>query len=487
MRTLRATAQLDDAPHIIAGVRHSRRTTALIVADAPDAIPAFAVAEATAADIDAAAHATTEGFRLWRRTPGPQRAAVLHRAAAEFALMAEEVAQVLVLETGKPLAQARSEVKRACGALVENANHAATATGLVLDDQSCAVWGVELSEPRGPSLIVSPWNMPVQLAAIKVGGALAAGCSVVIKPSPFAPASVDYLHAAFERAQLPTGCLSVIQGGSQTVKKLVEHPAIKIVSLTGNDTTGREIMSIAARAPKKVILELGGKSANIVLADADLDAATRGIIAGFVRNQGAACTTASRVLVAAEVVDEVTERVLDAAGAVVVGDPYDDVDMGAIRHKALYDHLQECLTRVAERGGKVIGGEPVGVPGRTGYFMRPAVILNLSNDDPIARNELFGPIAAIIPVSGVDEAVRISNDSHFGLAAGIWSRDLPTLQHVWEELEVGTVYVNSYNRIDGIPLATEGRGASGFGVENGAAGVAEFRCTKSVHLPRLFP
>ena len=482
-----AALGLREAAHVVGGRRRTGNGAATVVLDAPDALPAFALAGATGADIDDAVDAATRAFAIWRRTPAPQRAAVLHRAADNLLAVADELAHVLVEETGKPLAHARGEVKRAAGALTDSAAHAATLSGRALTEQSALVWGLELREPRGPSLVVGAWNMPVQLAAIKAGAALAAGCSVVLKPSPLAPASAHFLHDALVGAGLAPGCLSIVQGGGDTAKALAAHPGIKVVSLTGCDETGREIMRVAADAPKKVILELGGKSANIVFADANIGRAVDGIVAGFVRNQGAACTAAGRVLVEVSAFDEVVSRVIEQIGAVVVGDPYADVEMGAIRHADLYRRLQDVLGDTARHGGDVTGGDPVAVPGRTGSFMRPAVVVEPYDDASILHDELFGPIATIAPFSGVDEAVRLANDSRYGLAAGLWAEDLATLEYVWEALDVGTVYVNSYHRIDGIPLATEGRGSSGFGVENGLLGVEEFRCVKAVHLPRGRP
>ena len=486
--TTQPLTALAEARHIIGGEhRHIELAQTTTICDAPDGSPAFTVAQATAGDVDDAVATAVAGFAMWKRTPLPQRTAILRRAAVEIAYDIDVLAPIIVSETGKPIAQARGEVTRASQALCDAADSASTLAGRVLHDQSTAVWGMELLEPRGPSAVINAWNMPVQLAAIKVGAALAAGCSVVLKPSPYAPMSCTFLHSALIRAGLPEACLSILHGDAETVTSLARHPDLKVLSLTGSNLTGREVMSSAASTIKKLVLELGGKSANIVLADADVQSAVRGILAGFIRNQGAACTAATRILVDTRIYEEVLGRLTTALKRVTVGDPYTEVQVGALRGHHVLSRLQDCLSGAIDRGAEVIGGETIAVPGRTGCYMRPAIVLGLTNEDDVAQTELFGPVAALIPVDGVDEALRLANASRYGIAAGVWSSDLLTLQHVWSELDVGTVFINSYNRIDGIPLAAEGRSDSGFGAENGTSGLYEFLCRKSVHFPsRIF-
>ena len=482
--TIQQSTQLLYASHIVDGRRQCPRSgNDLVICDAPDGAPSFAVAQAESSDIDAAVSVATEAFREWKRTPTRTRSAILRDASARIRHELTTIAPIIVRETGKPLAQARGEVNRASQALGDAADFASALAGRVLHDQSASVWGMELQEPRGPSVIVNAWNMPLQLAAIKVGAALAAGCSVILKPSPYAPLSVEYLHSALIKSGLPTGCLTILQGGASVVSGLALHPDVKVVSVTGSDSTGREVMRHASGSLKKMVLELGGKSANIVLADADIPLAVRGIISGFTRNQGAACTAATRILVERPVLEQVVHGVAMALETLKVGDPFTDVQVGALRGLDVMERLQSCLTEAVEQGGHVVGGSVVDVTGRTGSYMRPAAVLGLTNDAPIAQVEHFGPIATIIAVDSIDEAIDVANSSRYGLAAGVWSTSLPTLQHVWRELNVGTVFVNSYNRIDGIPLPAEGRSNSGFGAENGAAGLREFMCHKSVHFP----
>lgn len=455
------------------------------VDDAPDAAPAFLISAAPVDQIDEAMDRAAVAYPSWRRTPAPARAGILRSVGNELRKLSEDFARLIVRETGKPITQARSEVARSASTFDILASEIEVERVQAITGYSSNVWGLELREPRGVAVVINSWNMPLQLAAVKVGAALAAGCTVILKPSPLAPVSSVWLCRAFLRAGLPPGVLAVIQGGSDAGRALVIDPRVKVVSLTGGDTTGREVMALAATSgPKKVILELGGKNANIVFEDARIDRAVSGLIAGFVRNQGAACTSATRILIQKSVYDEVVERMSEALSEVVVGDPYlSGTSMGAIRHRALYHRLTEAVEQISERSERLVGGTPVAVAGRRGYYMRPGLMIGVSADDPAHRVELFGPLATVTPFSDAQDAVAIANATPFGLAAGVWSEDADLLQHVVGELDVGTVYVNSYHRIDGIPLAAEGRGASGFGVEHGRAGLDEFRCSKSVHHP----
>lgn len=476
-----------DAPSVVDGTDRSGTDagTSEPVVDAPDAAPTFLIGAASADQIDEAMDRVTATYPSWRRTPAPGRAAVLRAAADELRALAEDLAQLVVRETGKPITQARGEVVRAASTLATLASEIEVERAQAITGYSPNVWGLELREPRGVAVVLNSWNMPLQLAALKVGAALAAGCTVVLKPSPMAPASAAWLCRAFLRAGLPPGALAVVQGGSEVGRALVVDPRVKVVSLTGSDATGREVMALAATSgPKKVILELGGKNANIVFEDAQIDRAVRGLVSGFVRNQGAACTSATRILVQEAVYDEVVERAGEALGKVVVGDPYRrEPAMGAIRHSALYHKLTEAVAQIAGRSDRLIGGTPVAVAGRNGHYMRPSIMVGVAADDPAHQTEMFGPLATVTPFSDAQNAVSIANATPFGLAAGVWSQDTDLVQYVGDELDVGTVYVNSYHRIDGIPLASEGRGASGFGAEQGRAGIDEFRSSKSFHHP----
>jgi acyl-CoA reductase-like NAD-dependent aldehyde dehydrogenase len=472
--------------HRIAGVK-VEGDSHTIQLDAPDARPLYRVPEAGSTMVEQALEAAVAARRGWRLAPARERAAVLLDAARRLRQGAGPATRTIVLESGKPIRQARGEVERAAGALEDYAHFARSAGGTVEADHSDGVWGMELLEGIGVVAVICTWNLPLQLCALKVGAALAAGCPVVVKTSPFAPQAPEYLISALEEAGLPAGCASILHGDSVATETLVSHPLVDAVSFTGHDRTGRDVMRQAAAGPKKVLLELGGKSANIVFGDAPLERAVAGVAAGVVRNQGATCTAGTRILVERSLYESFTERLCGALGNVRVGDPFEAAtEVGAIRHQGLYERIRTALEQACAGGGTLLaGGGWVEVPGRTGHYLQPTLVGDVGNDDPLCRDELFGPVAAVIPFEGTETAIEIANENSYGLAAGIWSADLERLEYVWRRLDVGTVYINSYHRIDGIPLASAGRKRSGFGSEGGKRGMEELMATKSVHMPRL--
>ncbi|MFF8413034.1 aldehyde dehydrogenase family protein [Streptomyces omiyaensis] len=457
------------------------------VLDAPDACPLYEVPEATDADIDRAVGLAAEAFRSWRRSTQSERSAVLRGAAARLRERRRELGAALVRETGRVTDLAIGEVDGAARILDQYAQVDLAESGRVVNRASSRVWGVEVAEPLGVAALISAWNVPLQLAAHKVGAALAAGCTAVLKPSPLAAAAVQGLADALYAAGLPRGVLSVLHGGADTARSLLARPEVRVVSFTGGDAAGRDIMAAASDGLKKVVLELGGKSANAVFADAPMDRVVDGLVAGFTRNQGAVCTAATRILIQRRVYDEVVERLSRAVKNLRVGDPYTSgPEIGALRHAELADTMDTVLAGSRLRAGvTVTGGERVEVAGRTGSYRAPALIAaERAADVPLARRELFTPVAVVVPFDDEDELVAAVDDSDYGLAAGLWTGDVERAERIWDRLTVGTVYLNSYHRIDAIPLASGGRRASGFGSEGGRRGVEEFMAPKSIHFPR---
>lgn len=455
----------------------------LTATDAPDGSVYCRLTAATGDEVARAAETAQDAFARWRRTGSLARSRAVARVSEVLAARSPEIAADIVRETGKPIAQAESEVARAADVLFHYAAIAANEQDRALTRFSDRATGLVLSEPIGPVAILTSWNMPIQLLAIKAGAALAAGCTVVIKSALQAPlASVHFVRAVLE-AGLEPGCIQLIHGDAAVSIALVRQPQIRMVSVTGRDASGEAVMRLAASDLKPLVLELGGKSANIVFADADLDRAAAGVVAGIARNQGAACTAGSRVLIHRDIFRELRSRIYDRLSELVVGDPYNrSTEMGALRSRETFEVMRNALDEAVERGGRIYGGEPVAIPGRSGVYVRPAFIEGLSADDPINRSELFAPVATIMPFSHEEEAVAISNDSQYGLAAGVWASDTRLLQRMWERLDVGVVFVNSYHRVDGLPFGTAGRKRSGFGSEVGIDGVREFLVTKSVQI-----
>ncbi|WIX76977.1 aldehyde dehydrogenase family protein [Amycolatopsis carbonis] len=476
-----------DAPGLEHVIGDSRMpgTGHVEVTDAPDGCPLYQCPMGTASEVDFAVGCAAEQFSAWRWSTSSERSRMLGRAARFVADAADEIAGQVTLETGKTLAEAHSEVRSAARILETTAGFVPATAGTVTTDHSRKVWGLELTEPAGVVAVIGTWNMPVQVAALKISAALAAGCAVIYKPSPLAAATAGMLVDAFERAGLPVGTCAILHGGAETAQLLASHSGIAVVSVTGSELAGQELMRSAASGAKRCVLELGGKSANIVFADADLDRALQGVVTGFVRNQGAVCTAGSRILIQDEVYPQFLERLALAVEAVRVGDPFTAVDVGAVRSQEHCDALSDSLEKAVAFGAKVCaGGGQVTVPGRSGAYFRPALVAEVDQRDSLWQDELFGPVAVCAPFRDERDAISLANDSRFGLAAGIWARDLTRLERVWRELDVGTVYVNSYHRIDSVPLAASGRKMSGHGAEHGAAGIREFLASKSVHIYR---
>lgn len=468
---------------LVAGEWQPTPTGCDVVYDAPDAAPLCSVSQSSPFDLERAAKASTEAFRGWRGTTSTTRSRLLTRASELLAARADEIALELVLQTGKPIAQAEGEIARAVESLEHYAAVAATESAQAIDRHSSRALVLELSEPVGPAGIISSWNMPVQLLCQKAGAALAAGCTIVVVSHPRAPlAALRFAEVLYE-AGFPSGVVQLLHGGAELSAALATHRLIRIVSVTGSEETGRAVLREVADQMKRVVLELGGKSANVVFADADLSKAADGIVAGFTRNQGAACTAGSRVLVHKSVIDEVRQAIYNRLDALIVGDPFNrKTAVGALRDEFAAARMQRILQSATEAGAYVYGGTKLSVCGRRGSYVRPALIEGAPADHEVHRRELFLPIATLSSFSDEEDAVRQANDTDYGLAAGLWSGDFARCRRVWEQLDAGVIYVNGYHRIDGIPYATEGRGLSGFGAECGAAGVAAFLIPKSVQL-----
>lgn len=454
---------------------------------APDGAPLYAVPEATEAEIARAVGAAGAAFPAWAATSNRFRAAILRDAAQWLLDREDQIALHLVRETGRVLSQARGEVRGAARILGDYAAVDIDRDSMVMRSSSETVWGLQFYEPRGVAALITAWNVPLQLAAHKVGAALMAGCTAVLKPSPLAARTPRALALALRAAGLPPGVLSILYGGAPTALALASHPKVNVVSFTGGQLAGEEIARVTSSPPRKLILELGGKSANIVFDDAPVEGLVDGLISGFTRNQGAVCTAGSRIIVHQSRYDEVLEAMTKRMDSLTVGDPFCDVaDLGALRSREVGTEMDRVLAAANGAGGnKVIGGQAVEVPGRSGTFRRPALVA--ARSWPVTglwREELFLPVAVMVPFDDEDEAISAANDTDHGLAAGIWTTDLSRAERVWSAVDVGTIYLNSYHRADSVPLASGGRRVSGYGAEGGGAGVLEFLTTKSVHARR---
>jgi acyl-CoA reductase-like NAD-dependent aldehyde dehydrogenase len=337
-------------------------------------------------------------------------------------------------------------------------------------------------EPLGVVAIVTPWNSPVFLTMMAAAPALAAGNTVVVKPSDVTSASMLAVAELAHDVGFPPGVFNVITGLGATGKALVEHPLVDKISLTGGVEAGRAVGTAAAQRFTPVTLELGGKSANIVFEDANLDAAESGVLAGIFAAAGQTCVAGSRAFVHESVYDELTRRLIARAGEIRIGNPMNpDTQMGPIATKSQHEKVADFVDRARGDGGEVVaGGRPAEVPGNEGgFFWQPTIVTGAGLDSYLAQNEVFGPVLAVFPFRSEDEVVRAANGTRYGLAAGLWTRDVSRAHRVAGRLEAGTVWVNMYRAM--APQSPfGGYKESGIGRQNGIDAIREYVQTKSV-------
>jgi acyl-CoA reductase-like NAD-dependent aldehyde dehydrogenase len=439
--------------------------------------PFAEMACASRADVDAAVDAARRALESgpWASMTGFQRRSLLLAFAVELRLAAEAVAESTTDDMGMPLSFTRGAVEVSADYLEYFAGWADKIGGETVPTNRPGALDYTIRHPVGVVAAIVPWNAPVFLAVAKLAPALAAGCTVVLKPSELAPLSPIELVACAERAGLPAGVVNLVTGSGDDVgASLVGHPGVDKVSFTGGTELGRIVGAEAARTFKRVSLELGGKSANIVFADADLDAAAMGATLGVLVNTGQQCVAGSRVLVQRPVYDDFLERLAAMAGAFPVGDPRQPATMvGPIISER---HLTRVLAYVgdaAAAGRVVLGGERLGGELADGYFVGPTIVADADPGARLCREEVFGPVTAVLPFDTATEAVAIANDTEFGLAGGVWTRDLDTAHGVAGAIRTGTVWVNSY--LDMPPSAPfGGHKASGVGREGGWAAIEAY-------------
>ena len=438
-------------------------------------------AEAGAEDVDLAVRAARRAFDggAWARMTAMDRGRLLQRLADVVERRADEIARVETLDVGKPITHSRKgDVPGAVECLHYNAGWATKISGETIPvGPEHLVY--TLREPVGVVGAIVPWNFPFYIAVAKAAPALAAGCTVVLKPAEQTPLTALLLAEAAQEAGLPPGVLNVVTGdGPGTGGAIVAHPGVDMVSFTGETTTGRAILREAAGTMKKVTLECGGKSPHIVFADADLEAAAKRVFYGITFNTGQVCTAGSRLLVERKAHDEVLGRVVEHAKRLRPGDPLDGkTEMGPLVSE---EHLAK-VTRYVETGRRegaqlLCGGDR---PAGKGWFVNPTVFAGVDNRMAIAQEEIFGPVLAAIDFDGLDDVVAKANDVSYGLAAGVWTRDVTKAHTIARALKAGTVWINTYNAFD-VAVPFGGFKQSGLGRENGREGVEIYTQTKSV-------
>ncbi|WP_206336143.1 phenylacetaldehyde dehydrogenase StyD [Streptomyces torulosus] len=433
------------------------------------------VAAADESDVDEAVRAARRALTgPWAATSGAERQLLLLRLADLIERDADKLARLEALDIGKPAAQpAALDVPNAIATFRHFAGWADKIQGTTVPTagyQGRPTHSYTVREPVGVIAAIIPWNTPLMITGWKLAPALAAGNTVVVKPAEDAPLSVLHLAKLIEEAGFPPGVVNVVPGlGSVAGAALVRHPEVDKVSFTGSPEVGREIQKVAADTFKRVTLELGGKSPQIVLKDADVDAAVQGIAMGLFFNQGEVCAAGTRILVHRSLYDRVVKALADAAKSLVLGDPLaPETTMGALISS---DHRERVLAYIEKgkaEGARLVAGG--GRPRRDGFFVEPTIFADVAEDATIAREEIFGPVGAVMPFDDVDEAIRIANETEYGLAATIWTKDVSLAHTLARRVRAGSVWINGWAAIDPA-LPWGGMKASGIGRELGWSGI----------------
>ncbi len=410
----------------------------------------FDVAEAGVADVDRAVAAAREAFEnpKWSRMDAADRGTLLWRVADAIEARAGELARLETMDNGKPIREAQIDIAMTVDTFRYFAGWCTKMGGDTIPVRG-NVLNYTLREPLGVVACIVPWNFPLLMACYKIAPALACGNTVIVKPAEQTPLTILELAAIMQQVGVPAGVFNVLPGkGSVVGMALVRHPDVDKIAFTGSTEVGKTIMREAAETLKKVSLELGGKSPNIVLADADLDAAARGAFSAIFYNNGQCCTAGSRLLIADSVREEVLAKVVDRAKKMTPGDPLDPkTRMSPVISKAQLDSVLGYIEKGKAEGASLLTGG-ARVEGNNGFWIQPTVFDQVGIDYTIAQEEIFGPVLAAIPFTDEEEVIALANKSIYGLAAAVWTNDVKKAHRIARSLQAGTVWINTYHPLD---------------------------------------
>ena len=445
------------------------------------------VAEASPADVDRAVQAARRAFEdrngPWRKLSASQRGRLLWKLADLVETNIDELSELETLDNGKPIFESRHvDMPMVVDVLRYYAGLATKIQGETVNTYETA-FTYTLREPIGVVGLIVPWNFPLLLASWKLGPALACGNTLVLKPAQQTPLTTLKLGELSIEAGFPAGVINILTGGPETGKAIVAHPGVDKIAFTGSTAVGKEIMRGAADTLKRVTLELGGKSPNIVFSDADIDGAVKGAINGIFYGKGEVCNAGSRLFLESKLKDEFTEKLVARARKMRPADPLDPkTRMGAIVSQEQMKTVLGYIEAGKSEGAKVVaGGNRVSANGGKGFFIEPTIFDDVKNDMKIAQEEIFGPVLSVLTFDDIDEMIDRANNSPYGLAAAVWTRNLKKAHAVSRRLKAGTVWINTYGLMDAA-LPFGGYKSSGFGRELGAHAIEHYTELKTVWL-----
>ena len=448
------------------------------------------VPRAAPVDVDRAVAAARAAFRAptWHGITATARGALLRKLADLIAAEADRLAEIETRDNGKLITEMRVQLRYIPQWFHYFGGLADKIEGRVIPIDKPGMVNFTREEPLGVVVAITPWNSPLMLATWKLAPALAAGNTVVWKPSEFSSVSALEFGRLFEKAGFPPGVVNIVTGfGGEIGDRLVDHPDVAKIAFTGGDHTGQKVYERAARSIKPVTLELGGKSANIVFKDAALDNAVKGVVSGIFAATGQTCIAGSRALVHRSIQDEFIDRLVALGRTARMGDPLlDTTQVGPITTRAQYKKVLDYIDIAKGEGARaVLGGGPASRPEcGNGWFVEPTIFAGVKPEMRIAQEEVFGPVLSIIPFDDEDEAVAIANGTQYGLAAGVWTQSIRTAFAMAERLEAGTVWVNSY-RATSYLSPFGGYKRSGIGRESGLTAIREYLHEKSVWIDTI--